>query len=349
MPLNNIPRISAPGMDAFYRDHVMPGRPVIITDLFDNRPIRAADTVARACDVMGDVELMIQPNYMSFLDGEKLSPARTLRLTDYVNHVAQFPDSRDLCVEYATPDGLRELFPRPDYCGLRDERDVVSATFVANGGNYNHLHFDDDQRDVLLYQVFGTKRFVVISPEQGRKLDAFLVFDSKVAAALAATPSRDANGRVFLENFPSEPARDAFLRYVQASETLLHPGETLFIPTLHWHYIEYVDLSMSLTYRLGRNPYNRALSRVFPRPSVFVQGIGARLVDSERAKARHDPAVEDLHAACLRAAAGAPDAHAIQALIARLFEDMYGDSVAGVAAARELYHHALRTQLASQG
>jgi lysine-specific demethylase 8 len=349
MALNNIPRISAPHPEAFFRDYVLPGRPVIITDLFDGKPIRGIDTVAEARRALGDVELLIQPNSMSFLDGSEPAPPRTLRLAEYVDHVEQFPDSRDLCVEYATPDSLRDLFPRPAYCKLRDESDVVSATFVANGGNYNHLHFDDDQRGVLLYQVFGIKRFVVISPNHARKLDAFLVFDRRTAEALAATPSRDANGRVFLENFPSEAMRDAFLRYAHAAEASLQPGETIFIPALHWHYVDYVDLSMSLTYRLGRNRYNRALSALFPRPTVFVQGIGARLVDAEEAKARHDPLVEQLYAECLRAAAGSPDARALQRLIARLFEDMYGESVVGVLAARELYHQTLKAQLASQG
>jgi hypothetical protein len=57
MILNNIPRISAPTAECFYRDYILPGRPVIITDLFDNKPIRAVDTVAHACRAMGDVEL----------------------------------------------------------------------------------------------------------------------------------------------------------------------------------------------------------------------------------------------------------------------------------------------------
>jgi hypothetical protein len=194
---------------------------------------------------------------MTFLEGETPAAPRTLRLADYVAHVERFPESRDSCVEYATPEHLHTLFPRPDYCKLRDESDVVSATFVANGGNYNHLHFDDDQRDVLLYQVFGTKRFVVISPDQARKLDAFLVFDRGKAEALAAIPSRDANGRVFLENFPSEAARNAFLRYVHASDALVHPGETIF-PV--WIAVRPNSRTLSLSQGKGLDPWAARVS-----------------------------------------------------------------------------------------
>jgi hypothetical protein len=347
MALNNIPRISAPDSVGFLHEYIFPGRPIVIADLFDESPIRAIDTVERACDDLGGVELLIQPNYMTFLDGKPPRPPRPLRLAEYAEHVARSPATRDLCVEYPTPEAIAKLFVKPPYCALRDAADVISATFVANPGNYNHLHFDDDQRDVLLYQVFGTKRFIVIDPDQGRKLDPFLVFDQPTANALASIPSRDASGRVFFENFPSEEARDAFLRYVHASETVLHPGETIFIPALHWHYVEYVDFSMSVTCRLGRNRYNRAFARRFPQPSIFVQSVGAKLVDEERA--RTNPLVDELYTACQRQIARPSDDRAIYRLIARLFEAMYGESVAGVAAARALYHQALKGQLASQG
>ena len=309
MVLENIPRIAAPAPEVLLREWILPRRPVILTDLYDAAPIRRIDTIEKAKAALGHVEVEVQPNYLTFLQ---------------------------------TGEPLRAVLPPPACSELGDQKDVVSATFLANAGNFNHLHFDDDQRGVLLYEVFGTKRFSLISPAEWRKLNAFLVFDGGIRRALSSIPARDANGRVFFQDFPSEAAREAFLRYVGASDCLLHPGETLFMPALAWHYVEYVDTSLSITYRLGRNAWNRALGTLFPQPTIFVQTVGERLVDEERFFADFPGLGTELRDV-LTAPYETADrqADAVHAFLMRAFEVLFGESAAAVAAAREIYRLSL--------
>jgi len=342
MVLENVPRVRAPSAERFFSEWVRPALPVILTDLFDAAPLRRVDTLERAGRVLAQVPLLIQPNYLSFLETGSRGAAREMSLGDYLAEVERNANTRDLCVELASPEALRAELPVPAYAGVEAPDDVVSATFLANAGNYNHLHFDDDQRHVLLYQVFGNKRFSVISPEQGRKLDAFLVFDPALRRAVARTPARDANGRVYLHTFPSEAAKDAFLTYVGAADCTLRAGETLLMPALAWHYVEYLETSLSVTFRLGRNPLSRGLSQAFAMPSVLVQELGSRIANLERFGLAHPTLRAELET-LLGATTPASVARRIRAdaFVAKAYEASFSCSPSAVLAARELYHREL--------
>jgi hypothetical protein len=220
---------------------------------------------------------------------------------------------------------------------------VVSATFVANRGNYNHLHFDDDLRDVLLYQVFGMKRLSIIHPREGRKLDAFLTLDAATSRALALTPLRDANGRLFLERL-TEDEKGALLTYLNAVDTMLYPGETLFIPMLAWHYVEYRETSMSVTYRLGRTRSTRLISEALPQPTVFVQEVLTKLHDEDAARLHYPRVIAALERACLeRYATERERREAVHTAVVRAYDRLFAESAASVAAARALHRRNLLT------
>ncbi len=155
--------------------------------------------------------------------------------------------------------------------------------FIAPSGNAAHLHFDADHRDVLMYQVFGTKRVVVIHPRHTQKLDPI---HSDVLCRTSA---------IVLET-ATEEQKTSFLRYTDAQDVVLRPGETIFMPAMTWHYLEYLEPSMSIAYRLGRNPYRRRLAQMFPRPSVDVQALSMLLVDQLEA-VRHASWLDKLEAA----------------------------------------------------
>ncbi|MEH2092145.1 hypothetical protein [Nostoc sp.] len=47
MILDNIDRIEAPPADVFYQEYILPQRPAIITNMFDNSSLRQMDTLER--------------------------------------------------------------------------------------------------------------------------------------------------------------------------------------------------------------------------------------------------------------------------------------------------------------
>jgi lysine-specific demethylase 8 len=269
-----------------WRDYIRPGRPVILTDLFDRQPIRAVDTPDAARRQIGDVVLQVQPNYVGALlaHGRTAEP-RPMTVAEFLDILEARADSDLYCVEYPTPAAILDLVGRPEACDLREGGDVISTMFFAGKGNSAHLHFDGDFRDVVMYQALGTKRYVIIDPRETRKLDPFADADIERTSS------------VFLENF-SEPDKAAFLRYTNAWDCVLGPGETLLMPMMAWHYVEYLEPAMSISFRLGRNRYCRFLAEQMPMRSIFLQALAVRFAD-ETALAAEDLAIfDELEAAC---------------------------------------------------
>ncbi|MBD2451883.1 cupin-like domain-containing protein [Nostoc sp. FACHB-152] len=275
MVLNNIERIKAPSKDMFYREYILPQRPVIITNLFDSSSLCQMDTLEKARTELTDIQVQVCPNYIAnLLNATSADVPRMMNLCEYFDFLQAQPTSLDICVEYPTPQNLLELLPLNLYQDLSDESDLYSNMFVAGSNNYAHLHYDADQRNVLMFQVFGTKRFILIHPSETHKLDAI------------DQPNLCRTSGLFLENM-SEAEKTDFINYTNAFDVVLYPGETIFMPMMIWHYIEYLEPAMSIAYRLGRNQYNRRLAQLFPAPSVDVQSLSLLLMDETVARSHH--------------------------------------------------------------
>jgi hypothetical protein len=284
--VKNIDRVSAPSPDVFYSDYVLNQRPVIFTDLFDCSPLPNANTLEGAGEMLGDIAIEIRNNYIAeYLGRVAPQPVRTLALREYLKLLQEDAETFDLCVEYPTPEPLLELLKLGSYRQVQSEGDLYSNMFVAGRGNYAHLHYDDDQRDVLLHQVFGEKRVTVIHPRETAKLEPI---DSTRLRRTSA---------ILLEN-ASETERADFLDYANAYDAVIGPGETIFIPAMSWHYIEYLSPAMSVAYRLGRNQYNRRLAALFPDPSIDVQALALLLLNPDEASRKHETWLEQLEASC---------------------------------------------------
>ena len=122
--------------------------------------------------------LLLQEEYTSAEGATEPRPTVLMPLREYIAHVQSNPATRLCCTEYDTPARLLASFQLPQACRVtspeRDEVfglpkkygdfDLMTALFVANAGNVGHLHFDGDQRQVLLHQVYGRKRVVLFPP-----------------------------------------------------------------------------------------------------------------------------------------------------------------------------------------
>lgn len=272
----NIERIDVPSAAVFWRDYVLPRRPVILKNVFEGEPIREVRTLEQALRELGGMRIEVREEYTTtFYEGEgfAMSESRYLSLQDYVEHVRASPRTRQLVVEHETSPELRKLYTRPAF--LRPPYGA-EFTFVANPGNYAHLHYDWEPTHNLLYQVFGTKRFMVIPSEHAHKINPVAHFSA-----------------MRVENF-SESEKRAFLEYVGGWECVLEPGEALFMPMFVWHHIEYQDLSMSITTRFGENRYASWMidalgGKLSLHRDCYVQNIGAKLTDEAEAARWFEP------------------------------------------------------------
>lgn len=286
--LDNIERVPVLEGEVLDREYIRRGRPVILTGLFDDAPVARLADPAVALAELADLRLPVRANPIpEFVHGRPAPAVRTVRFGAFYRELAT-RRSRDFCLEHDTPDALARYIPLPPYLDLGEPDDSWdSHIFMAGPGSATHLHFDADKRSVLTHQVFGRKRYVLIDPRHTRKL------------APGTPPGACYASALHLDHF-SEPDLAAFLRYVDAWDCILAPGETLLTPATTWHYVEYVDVALSVTLRLARNRYLQFLAEALPGTSVELQALAGCFRDEDAVGPAEAAAFAELQAAALR-------------------------------------------------
>ena len=103
-----------------------------------------------------------------------------------------------------------------------------SAIFLANAGNVGHLHFDGDQRDVILHQVYGRKRVVLFPPAAAKHLRTLDGPYSRPSLAGALPGGHEPRGEARLGR-----ARGRLPHGARARGDDLHPDADVAPPRVH--------------------------------------------------------------------------------------------------------------------
>lgn len=111
-----------------------------------------------------------------------------------------------------------------------EEADV--RIWIGPGGCATVLHYD--RADNLLMQLHGTKRVTLFDPYQSRHL-----YPHPASSECAHVSQVAFEGGVDLARFPR------FAR-AKGSQTTLEPGDALFIPAYHWHFVQSVSATVSV-------------------------------------------------------------------------------------------------------
>lgn len=257
----------------FLAEHVHGARPAIFTDLFAGEALRGLgdeDAVRRS---LGDMAISLKEEFTTNVlrNGLRLdrNPPRPSTVADYLDAIRRDPSTRMMCTEMVTPEPVRALFSPPaQAAGLGDPDDTLSLLFLGNSGNFASLHFDGDYRHVLLYQVFGEKRVVLVPPWATARLHPVLNFSTVQLGALALDELL------------------GFVRYVGGWTGVLRAGEALFFPACWWHYLGYDTTAMSVSWRFGRNAERRFLAK-----RCHMSPVMLRLADLLDDRPEQDPGI----------------------------------------------------------
>lgn len=305
MPPDDIARIVMPSAEDFVQSFVFQRRPVVITDLFQGQAISGIRTIDDATNAWGAMQIHVQEEYTSAEGPAPPMQPVVMPLRAYVDFARSHRSTRLCCTEYETPARVLASFQLPPVCTARGpagdeifglprkygDHDLVTNTFIGNAGNVAHLHFDGDQREVLLHQVYGRKRVVLFPPAAAVHL-----------RTLDGPYTRPSLSGRYLEHMSLDEQR-ALIELAGGCQTVLEPGETLYIPMLMWHHVDYLDDAMSFNLRFGRTRFGRFLSLDNFHRDPYIQNVAATMVGPEDALRAFDPVIDEIKEVYTRPAA----------------------------------------------
>jgi ribosomal protein L16 Arg81 hydroxylase len=177
-------------------------------DIYDNSKIKAKTTALTS----GDLKM----KFGQFLDIIKENKPTTLRMFLF-NGFKHKPE-------------LQRDFEKPEIF-----KGLLNIGFLFFGGNSTsvRMHFDIDHSNVLMTQIKGRKKVILISPEYNDliykiPLNTFSLVDFE---------------KIDYEKFPA-------MKYAKGYEFVMNDGDSLFMPSAYWHFNSYLDGGYALSYRM---------------------------------------------------------------------------------------------------
>lgn len=278
MELQSVDRRTGLTRDSFKEEYLIPRKPVVFTDLMDTWPAKTKWSIEHLKSNYGHIKVPLYSENYSKPGKGYMSPDREATFKEYLTMLEAGPcpyrlflfniflHAHDMCKDFSIPkimDGFYSEFP---------------YMFFGGQGTWVALHYDIDLSHVFLNQFHGRKRVVLFPPEESRKL---YQHPYTVASYI------DVNN----PDYDTYPA----LRQVKGYEAMLQPGETIFMPSGYWHYIEYTDGGYSMALRANESYTRRAkglinIARhyVVDKSLNRIMGANWREMKAEMARRRAD-------------------------------------------------------------
>lgn len=233
MELQAIPAVSGLTPREFQEQYCKPGMPVVLKDF-----------VVADCEAMqrwnfdyfkaqaGSAPVTVHGSEDAHLDKVTSPPEERTTFAYYLDRIEAGPTEARLflfnvLMDY--PALKKQLAVRPLAKGLLK---WLPLMFFGGEGSSVRYHYDIDMSHVFLTQFQGTKKVMLFANDQSP-------FLYKLPFAFHGTPD------LRKPDYAQYPA----LRYLKGFECTLQHGDTLFIPSGYWHYIQYVSAGYSVSHR----------------------------------------------------------------------------------------------------
>lgn len=232
LELQPVDRRSGLSREDFAREYLLPMKPVVFSDLMADWPARRRWTIGYFKMHYGHLRVpVVSKNYSKPGKGY-MTPDRVITFREFLEILESGPNDLRIFlwnIFRAAPE-LRQDFRMPAIMdGFVDE---LPFMFFGGEGSHVALHYDIDMSHVFLNQIHGRKRVILFPHYQSRNL-----YQHPFTVASYV----DLNHPDY-EKFPA-------LANARGYEVMLYPGETLFMPSGFWHYIEYTDGGYSISLR----------------------------------------------------------------------------------------------------
>lgn len=232
----DIPRKERLSAEEFLRDYYSTNRPVIITGMMDDWPALKKWNLDYFREHFADREVEVQFGRDADANYEMNSIAhkRKMRFADYVNLIEQHSPTNDFYMtannDVKNRDALVELWQDlvqvPEY--LEPSQSNRGFFWLGPAGTVTPLHHDLTNN--FMAQVIGRKKVRMISVAETPRL-----YNHRHCFTQADVRNID-------------PQRFPDMVNVPIAECILAPGELLFLPVGCWHYVEALDISVTMAF-----------------------------------------------------------------------------------------------------
>lgn len=218
----------------FISNHMKPRIPVIIEDFVDSEsPAFKKWNYEYFKEIAGDQKVDIYGSEMDSMDRVASQPIAQTTFSEYLDLISSTPTEHRLFL-------FNLLNIKPE---LKDDiiyNDVTNGKivkwlpfmFFGGEGSATRNHIDIDMSHVFITQFEGIKRIWLFPWEQS-DLMYKLPYNFHSLANIKNPDYRQYPGLLYLNGY----------------EALLHPGDTLYIPSGWWHYIQYETGGYSVSVR----------------------------------------------------------------------------------------------------
>lgn len=220
-------------IDQFQKGYLATARPLILKNFADTVPAGKLWTFSYLKEKIGDSNVGVFDNtkksntayvkpdlhmrFSEFLDiiqWEEESPYRIFLF----NMFKEFPE-------------LRKEFPTPQLA--KGVLENIGFSFFGGKNTHVRFHYDIDCSNVLMTQLIGRKRVILIPPEYEA-----LIYKIPFSSFSLIEPDKP--------DYQKYPA----LQYVKGYDFTLYPGDALFMPSRYWHFNTYLEGGMAVSYRI---------------------------------------------------------------------------------------------------
>lgn len=234
MELKNIELVNGISPDEFLKNYVNTTKPVIMEDFVEqDSPAFKAWNYPYFKELAGDLKVNVYGGELENLNRVASKPVGEMKFSEYLDLIVKKPTEFRLFL-FNLLNIRPELRKDLRYRNLMKGKILHWLPFMFFGGegSITRNHVDIDMSHVFITQFQGTKRIWLFPWEQSDLLYK-LPYNFHSVANLQD---------IDYEEFPA-------LKYVKGFEAVIHPGQTLYIPSGWWHYIQYETEGYSVSVR----------------------------------------------------------------------------------------------------
>lgn len=250
-----IPKIHKLSADAFLNDFYTTSRPVIITGMMEDWPAMQKWDFDYFKSSLGDREVQVQfgRNSDEHYELNKLKHQKSMQFGEYVELVRNAGTTNDFYMT-ANNDSLNRVALEPLWQDIVSIPEYLDPSIPGHGffwfgpaGTITPFHHDLTNN--FMAQVIGRKRVKIVAacdvPYMYNHEHCFTYVDAR---------------KIDYERFPA-------MKEVTVLDCVIGPGDVLFLPVGCWHFVEGLDVSVTVSFTNFR--WDNDFTGNYPKQTAF--------------------------------------------------------------------------------